>query len=355
MDPEGTTMNTTAVTASRPWLLAATLACLLPHGAVAQQNPLASLKDAFNKAKQQVQQAASGSSSASTAPAAATNAAAAAQAPAPAPGAATTAFTPPPDPPAAAAGPLDPGRLMDVAGIHIGMPIADTVPILKALHPGTPPQPQTPGRDEPMSAYQVNWTVQHPPPSDNLWVNYTFDTTSVFAVFRAVGYEPQISKTALIEALRKKYGPETAALSFYAAPKADADITKMWWLSDESGKVMHPAHMSDLNHLPYGCATQGGYGYDVTSAYRTAYRAVQDNKLPAATLCDSVIVLYVEFDNGSSAGHNDPSLVSNARSTLFDNALFRRSTIAWANRQNATARQQQQQALQKAGQAKPNL
>ena len=42
-----------------------------------------------------------------------------------------------------------------------------------------------------MSAYQVNWTAHHPPPADNFWVNYTFDTLSVFSVFRAVGYDPQ--------------------------------------------------------------------------------------------------------------------------------------------------------------------
>ncbi|MBS0376995.1 MAG: hypothetical protein JSS29_00805 [Proteobacteria bacterium] len=352
-------MNTNEATAIRIRLIAA-LACLVPLGVQAQQNPLESLKDAFNKAKQQVQQAASSASSTTPAAAPAAGAAgtagtAAPQASAPVAGGATPAFTPPPDAPAAPAGPLVPGKLMDIAGIHIGMPIAATVPILKALHPDAPPQPQTPGRDEPMSAYLVNWSAHHPPPSDTLWVNYTFDTTTVFGVFRAVGYEPQISKAALVEALRKKYGPETAALSFYDVPKSDTDITKMWWLSDESGKVLHPANLSSLSHVPYGCATQSGYGYDVTSAYRTAFRAVQDNKQAAATLCDSLVVLYVEFDNGSNAGHNDPSLVVNSRSTLIDNALFRRSTTAWANRLNTNSQAQQQQALQKAGQAKPNL
>jgi hypothetical protein len=66
-------------------------------------------------------------------------------------------------------------------------------------------------------------------------------------------------------------------------------------------------------------------------------------------------MLYVELDNGSSAGRNDETLVGSSRSMLFDSALFRRSTIAWAHRLDAQAQQQQQEALQKANQAKPNL
>jgi hypothetical protein len=244
---------------------------------------------------------------------------------------------------------------MDIGGIHIGMPIAETVPILKKLHPDAPPQPQAASPDEPMSAYYVNWTAHHPPPADAFWVNYTFDTQTVFSVFRAVGYEPQISKTTLIEALRKKYGPETAAMNGYYPPKTDEEITKMWWLSDEQGQVIHPANLSKTTFTPYGCTANASYGYDVTSNYRTSFRNIQSGKLPAETFCDSTILLYVELDNGSSAGRGDASLVSNSRSGLFDNALLRRSTIAWAHHQDAHAHEQQQQSLQKANQAKPNL
>ncbi len=170
-----------------------------------------------------------------------------------------------------------------------------------------------------------------------------------------VGYLPQINKATLVAALRKKYGPETAAMNGNYAPKSDNEISKMWWLSDEQGNVLHPANISTLTYTPYGCASSGGYGYDVTSNYRTAFRGVQSGKLPPSTFCDSIVMLYVELDNGSSAGRNDETLVGNSRSMLFDSALFRRSTIAWAHRLDAEAQQQQQQALQKANQAKPNL
>lgn len=354
-------MNTVTGDTPRALLITAALACLMPYGAWAQQNPFQSLKDAVNKAKQQLQQSATSTPAAGTAPSAGAPAAppttatapAAARTPSTASGAGV--FVPPSDAPSKPAGPIDPAKLMDIAGIHIGMPIADTVPILKKLHPGTPPQPQATGRDEPMSAYQVNWTVQHPPPADNLWVNYTFDTLTIYSVFRAVGYEPQISKATLVDALRKKYGPETAAMNGYYPPKTDNDITKMWWLSDEQGKVIHPANMSKTAYTPYGCTSNATYGYDVTSNYRTSFRNVQGGKLSAESFCDSTIMLYVEFDNGSSAGRPDSTLVLNSRSGLFDNALLRRSTIAWAHHLDAQAQQQQQQSLQKANQAKPNL
>ena len=356
-------MNT--VTGGTPRaLLVTTLACLVPHGAWAQQNPFQSLKDALNNAKQQLQKSTTSAPAAGTAPspnrpAATPTTATATTDSAPttitAAAASTSVFVPPSDAPSTPAGPLDPAKLIDIGGIHIGMPIANTVPILKKLHPDTPPQPQAAGRDEPMSAYQVNWTAQHPPPADNFWVNYTFDTLTVFSVFRAVGYEPQISKATLIDALRKKYGPETAAMNGYYPPKTDNDITKMWWVSDEQGKVMHPANMSNTTHTPYGCTSYATYGYDVTSNYRTSFRNIQNGKPPGETFCDSTIVLYVELDNGSSAGRSDSTLVLNSRSGLFDNALLRRSTIAWAHHLDTQAQQQQQQSLQKANQAKPNL
>jgi hypothetical protein len=343
--------------------LVALSVCLFAGPALAQVNPFQTVKDALNKAKQQLQQQVASTPAAST-PARSTSTAvsspespapATAAPPSPSASAKADAFVPPTDPPANPGGPLDPDKLMDIGGVHIGMPIAATVPILKRLHPEAPLQPQTAGRDEPMSLYRVSLVTPHPPPSDDVWVNYSFDTLTVYAVSRMVGYSPQISKTTLIEALRKKYGPETAALNVYAAPKSDANITKMWWLSDEQGKVLHPANMATTNYSPYGCGSPGGYGYDVTSTYRSAFRDLQSKKPPAETLCDSLISLYVELDNGSSGGHGDESLVSNSRTLLFDNALFRRSTIAWAAHLDARAQQQQQDALRKANQAKPNL
>jgi hypothetical protein len=183
--------------------------------------------------------------------------------------------------------------------------------------------------------------------TDDVWVNYTFDTLNDCAAARMVRYQPQIDKTTLIPALRKKYRPETAAMNGNYAAKSDKEINKMWWLSDEQGNVVHPANISTLTFTPYGCASSGITGNDVTSNYRSAFRAVQNGKLPTATFCDSIVMLYVELENGSSAGRNGPTLVMISRSMLFDSALFRRSTIVWAHRLDTHAQQQQQQSLQK--------
>jgi len=343
--------------ARRASLLTGALLFLMAPCVQAQQNPFQSLTDVINKAKQQLQQK-TGTTPANGTPAAPANPAPSAPAPSAPPSSPTTAapasagdnvFVPPAEQASKPAGPLDPAKLMDIAGIHIGMPIAQTVPILEKIHPGTKVQPDTRSRDEPMAAYSVSLYVYHPPPSDNIWVNYTFDTLEVYSVSRSVGYLPQIAKSVLLEALRKKYGPETAALSFSAPPKTDNDITKMWWLSDEQGNIIHPANMSKYTYTPYGCAPKG-FGYDVVTSYRTAFRDVQNGKLPAETFCDSTIIFYVEIENGS-----DSSLVGNTRSFLFDSALFRRSTIAWAHHLDTQAQEQQQKALQNANQAKPNL
>jgi len=339
-------MNTVTRAAPRALLTAATLAFLMPHDSWAQQNPFQSVRDALTKAKQELQQSTTSTAPSGTAPSASTTAMAPAS---------TGVFVPPSDPPSKLAGPLDPAKLMDIGGIHIGMPIVETLPLLRKLHPDTPPQPQTAGGNEPMSAYQVNWSAHHPPPSDNFWVNYTFDTLQVLSVFRAVGYEPQISKATLVDALRKKYGPETAAMNGDDLPKSDNDITKMWWVSDEQGIVMHPANLSKITYTPYGCVAYATYGYDVTSSYRSSFRNIQGGNLSAETFCDSTIILYIEFDNGSSAGRADSTLVVNSRSGLFDNALLRRSTIAWAHHLDTQAQKQKQQSLQNSNQAKPNL
>lgn len=361
-------MNRSHRTKWRASLLTGALVCLMAPYARAQQNPFESLKDALNKAKQQLQQTTATTSATGTsaqtpgaAPAAPSPAAGVPVTPAPSntttPTAAvsTGVFVPPSDDPTKPTGPLNPAKLLDIGGIHIGMPIATTVPILQKIHPEAKLTPDTAVNGEPMAAYRISLYTPHPPPSDDIWVNYTFDTLDVYSVSRAVGYLPQVNKSTLVEALRKKYGPETAAMSGNYAPKNDSEIDKMWWLSDEQGNVIHPANISNMTYTPYGCTVRAGFGYDVVTNYRSAFRDLQGGKLAAATFCDSVIILYIEVSNGSSGGHNDPTLVSNTRSMLFDSALFRRSTIAWAHRQASQAQQQQQQALQKANQAKPNL
>jgi hypothetical protein len=141
----------------RAIVVTAALACLIADGAYAQHNPFASLKDAVDKAKQQLQQA---TGPAPSAPTAVAPTVPASLTPAPI-SISANIFVPPTDEPSKPAGLLDPANLMDIAGVRIGMPIAETVPILKRIHPEATLQPDTLVRGEPMAAYRFNvWMPQ---------------------------------------------------------------------------------------------------------------------------------------------------------------------------------------------------
>jgi hypothetical protein len=233
--------------------------CLSAAPAFAQfQNPLTAAKDAYKnaKAKQPAatqpapatassQPVAAPAAAASTAPASPTSSTAAtpaaSSAASPAAAGDTQLFTPPSDNASAFAGPLDPSKLPDVAGIHIGMPKEEVGPVLQKLHPGAALQPQ--GSGGLGGVLQSVGTVQ-PNSSDNITVDYTLapNKSSVFLVNRNVQYLQPIAKQVLVDALRQKYGKETMAANTQSSVEVtdDSKIYEMWWLFDEQGKVVHP-------------------------------------------------------------------------------------------------------------------
>ena len=332
-------------------------ACLIASCALAQQNPLQAIKDTLNKAKQELQNKLPSGSSPNSG--AARPASAAVQTPAapttigarPATSATAsggTVFTPPADEAAKPAGPLDPTKLPDVGGVHIGMSMDETLPILKKLHPGAPVQPVAHGHDEPLSANLILVETAIPRSEDSVYVNYTLDKQIVFAVNRDTRYAQGIAIQNVIDALRKKYGPESAALNGNYPPHNDGEITKMWWLVDEQGNVLQKVKMNPDTYTPLGCASNYE-GFEVISQVRSLYRDAEGNKA-AATYCDSLIYLYVEVGDGSGA-----QIVSSTRTFLIDNALMRRSSLAFAQGLRAQSQQKKKQELQNANRAKPNL
>jgi hypothetical protein len=322
-------------------------------------NPFQSLKDAVNKVVKQLpnqpqtqpgtQPDVQSGSTPSSRPAASPTAAVA-------PSGSAQVWTPPGETAAAVPfkGPLDAAKLPDIGGVHIGEGSEQAVAALKKIHPGTQLTaiPQSPNL--PPAGATLNFGSYQPPPSwDNTSVNFTFDSNqqTVYSVYRDVRYEPNISKQNLIDALRQKYGKETAAANeSYQEAKDDATIMKMWWLMDEQGHVQHPSRFDPNTHTPSGCAEANG-GADGVSNYRTKATEYVAGRLPAANYCDSLITLYVVFDRGN--GRLD--LVSDSRTLLLDAALVRRSIVAMGDAQMGKARQQQQNDLKKANEAKPNL
>jgi hypothetical protein len=337
--------------------------CVISQAFAQTPNPFQSLKDAVSKAVKQlpnqpqtqpgVQPAGQAGATQSGAPSSggvATPVAAASSS-----GNAQT-WTPPAETAAPAfKGPLDPAKLPDIGGVHIGEGSEQALAALKKIHPGAtfaaiPQSPNLP----PAGMILSFGSYAPPPPSwDNTTVNFTFDSNqqTVYSVSRDVRYEPNISKPNLIDALRQKYGKETAAGDeSYLEAKNDAVITKMWWLFDEQGVVQHPSRFDPITHSPSGCAPGNG-GANGVSNYRTMASDYVSGRLPAAKYCDSLIMLYAEFDRGG--GRLD--LVGDSRILLNDAALMRRSAVAIGDAQMAKARQQQQNDLKKANAAKPNL
>jgi hypothetical protein len=254
-------------------------------------------------------------------------------APQSAPKAATaTAFT----------GTLDPAKLPDVVGVHVGMPIDEALAILKKLHGGNV---NVVSAGNPINYTRVNYQLNvNPPAGDSFQVDYTFPpgVQRVADVTHGSQYYPPVSHTNMLEGLRAKYGKETLAIAgpMPAKPGEDARITQMYWLFDENGKPIAPGPVTNM--APYGC-TQDHYGV----GYATMVNASMQNRLPAPTFCDSLIILTVAFSNEETVGLS--------QTTIIDNGLLLRSVKATGNYQAELAKKQHEQQLQQSNQAKPTL
>jgi hypothetical protein len=339
-----------------PLLLAS---CVTSLAYAQTSNPFESFKDALNKVVKQLPsqpQAQPGAQPAAQPGAGQPSGAGATLTAAVSSSGSTQVWTPPGETAAAVTfkGPLDPAKLPDIGGVHIGEGSEQAVAALKKIHPGAQLTAIPQSANLPSAGVTLNFGKYQPPPSwDNTSVNFTFDSNqqTVYSVYRDVRYEPNISKQNLIDALRQKYGKETAAANeSYGEANDDAAITKMWWLIDEQGHVQHPSRFDSNTHSPSGCAEANG-GADGVSNYRKEASDYVAGRLPAAKYCDSLITLYAVFDRGS--GRLD--LVGDSRILLTDAALIRRSIVAMGDAQMGKARQQQQNDLKKANEAKPNL
>jgi hypothetical protein len=338
-------------------------ACFAAPASAQFQNPIQAAKDAWNKAKQPAAAPkpapapAPGPAPTDTTgqPAASTPAAGAPAQPAStsaAPGTpagdSSQVWTPPSSDTsttgkvAAPAGPINPAKLPDVAGIHLGVTSAEVTPILQKLHPGAPLQLQSNGQGNPPSGILVSVGTAIPQSADAIKADYTYEPNkpqTVYFIARNVTYEQPIVRENLVDALRQKYGKETNTIM------ANGGVSVMWWLFDEQGNIIHTTNF-DSAGAPFGC--QGDYAEsDGVNLYRNLISDDFHNGLAAATYCDSVIILHVTIDASAT--------VKNTRTILLDRALMRRSAVAVGEGQKAAAKKQQQEEMQKANQAKPSL
>jgi hypothetical protein len=328
----------------------------------AQFNPIQAAKDAYNKAKQQQQQGQQqgqqqsqpqtssqpANSSGQPASAAGQPGSAPAQ-PAATPAASPAAsapWTPPSDTPSAAtvpAGPLDPSKLPDISGLHLGMSLAEATAQMKKWYPkgvgvmnGGPygPQHQTAvgvlrATGDFRDAAAVDLTG---PPNQQVVWNLSRDLL-----------QPKVAHNVVVAALRQKYGKETFAAGPGGTPVTDdTQIQHMWWVFDEQGHLAPQAKI--IGGSPFGC----GSFYSTDGSWHTYQKIMlgQDTGLPTYCLSSYVGVEVVIAPL---------AILEDINVNVVDLTLMVRSAKAsatWVKGQDDKARQED---LQRSQQLKPQL
>lgn len=256
--------------------------------------------------------------------------------------------------PAQLAGPLDPRKLPDIQGIHLGMTVAQANQVLIRLAPGSQPgwynlpiniptTTNTIGHAATARELSYDWIIAPAPWGKTARNHIVLEATRPPDAERIwhIGLRTQfqnVNRAVLLAALRKKYGKEFAAMGQAdtggtRVVNEDSRIQEMWWVFDEKGHPLSPAPSIGSDDMPNGCshpdvATSGGDPY-------------------ASQPACMWVGVYVRFSAAQIIGGYD--LVA------WDAALKIReekATDAWLNAQLVKARQA---ALQRSKEAKPTM
>lgn len=243
---------------------------------------------------------------------------------------------------AAPLGRLDPSKLPDISGLHLGVSLAEAKVAMQKWYPrgvavtnGGPfgPQHQTfvgvfRATGDGGDAAGVDLTM--PPNAQVVW---HFSRNLV---------QPKVAHNVLVAGLRQKYGKETYAAGPGGPITDDSQIEQMWWVFDEQGHLLSQAKI--ISGSPFGC----GSFYNTDGSFNS-YRKValgQDDGL--STYCHSSYV-------GVQATMSNDPILNYIFLDVVDLPLMVRSataTGAWAKGQDDKARQQE---LEREKQVKPQL
>ena len=258
--------------------------------------------------------------------------------------------------PVAPAAGLDPSKLPDVVGIHLGMPVAQALAVMKSLFPdSTYLQSVTAGKymqtsDKPWLTSMTEMLRSSCSGCDeSIIVRFSIppNPQHVVAIQRSLVFGPdkQPLVDPTIAGLRQKYGPE----SFKSVPDPVQNIT---WLYDEQGQHL-PA--STPNFSP-GCAgvvaepPAGGTGLDNPSPLGFVLATNPITPSVIATMirnpCRSNVYVRVQL---SPTGPGN-SLVHIIDIQMSENALDTRDVIAAQQYLDGVANGQKQQELKHAQQ-----
>jgi hypothetical protein len=267
----------------------------------------------------------------------------------PQPQSGSTPFVPPAAP-AAFVGPLDPTKMPDISGIHLGMTMPDAKAALQKLYPNARIDALNGGVIAPPSLSVVGlFRVQgNNTGHDQAGVDFTMPPNpQVVWHMGRVAPQPHVAHNVMVAALRQKYGKETLATGAAQAPTTDdSAMDQMWWVFDERGQLV--SGVKFINGSPFGCVT-GGFLNNSTGTPYDFYRGLMPPATGGlSTYCASSYVAVV-------ATLSTLQILDNVTLDMVDLALAVRSakaTDTWSKAQYDKARQQDQQ---KSNQVKPVL
>jgi hypothetical protein len=246
-------------------------------------------------------------------------------------------FVPPSaDGPPPAAVPIDPARLPQLYGIHLGEPLADAAATLRKLYSGKGARVDA-LNGQTMGAQHQAWTQTLRAASDSIGseeedvdVTYPPNNPVVWHVSR-IAHQPNVAHDVLVVALREKFGKETVALHGGSDEPVTVDrrIMEMYWVYDEQGRLMSQTKV--LQHSPFNCAHYGGGANFYFSLVRDA------NAMPPGYCRDSYVAVHVSL--------GDADIVNTLFFDMVDIPLAARSaraTDAWNRGLDQKARQRMQ-------------
>ena len=237
--------------------------------------------------------------------------------------------------------PMNAGKLPDITGIRLGMPMAEAAALVQKLNPG---RPMDQLRDGPNANQLFVDTLRV---ADGRTVTDTYvhltlppQPQVVWQVSRNL-QQPNVARATVIGALRQKYGKEAFDLRGTLVPAAnDDEIVYMWWVFDEQGRAVTNTQLQQAS--PNACAS----GFGPSGGY---YMQVARNpgRGPAGWCATHFV--------GLKATLTIQPILNNLLLEMDDEALLMRAaaaTGAWVRGESDRA---QQDATNRANQVKPQL
>ena len=252
--------------------------------------------------------------------------------------------------PAAPAAGLDPSKLPDISGIHLGMPVADAKVALQKLYPNA--------RIDAMNGiglgpHNVSTVGMYRVEGDNTGYNQAAveftappNTQVVWHVARN-SHQPHVAHANLVSVLRQKYGKETYATDGWgAATSNDSAMAQMWWAFDEQGQLVSGANI--ISGSPFGCG-MGLFVNQTTGTSSAFYPSLMTSDTGGlSSYCASSYV-------GVVATMANQPIIDSLSLDIVDLALAVRSAKASDAWSKAEIEKAHQQNLQKSNQVKPQL